>query len=279
MATTRTPVPLYDPQVALEFFQAAGTQTEVAQGQKIFAERQRSSGLFQQRDPMYLLLSGEVSIVAGSETIGSVKPGEIFGELAPLTQSTRSATAVASTACTLIGLNQRQFLAGVEKRPEFALMLMGSIIARLRETIARLKAAGKISADKGGKDTAVLERKLLKDLARELGDEPPLRFRRGDMIVKEGGAGAFMYAVLEGRVVAGIDGTIIEHIGPGGVLGEVALVDQAPRAASAAAETDCALLAINRRDFLALVRAKPAFSASLLRALAERLRFLIAGRG
>ena len=49
------------------------------------------------------------------------------------------------------------------------------------------------------------------------------------------------------------------------------MVDHSPRAASAVAETEYVLLAINRNDFLALVKTKPAFSVSLLRAVAERL--------
>ena len=59
---------------------------------------------------------------------------------------------------------------------------------------------------------------------------------------------------------------------PGGVFGEMALVDQSVRAADAAAEVDCALLAINRTVFLNLLRTDPTFGASLLGAMAERLR-------
>jgi CRP-like cAMP-binding protein len=54
----------------------------------------------------------------------------------------------------------------------------------------------------------------------------------------------------------------------------MALVDQSPRAATATAETDCTLLAINRTDFIELVKTKPAFATSLLKALSDRLRFM-----
>jgi len=43
-------------------------------------------------------------------------------------------------------------------------------------------------------------------------------------------------------------------------------------AASAITDGNCSLLAINRNDLLALVKAKPAFAVSLLKAVAERLR-------
>ena len=71
---------------------------------------------------------------------------------------------------------------------------------------------------------------------------------------------------------ATIKSKVVERVGPGGVFGEMALVDQSPRAASAITDGNCSLLAINRNDLLALVKAKPAFAVSLLKAVAERLR-------
>jgi CRP-like cAMP-binding protein len=63
-------------------------------------------------------------------------------------------------------------------------------------------------------------------------------------------------------------------VGPGGIFGEMALVDRSARAASAAAETSCKLLAINRTDFINLVKAKPAFGALLLKSIAVRMQQL-----
>jgi CRP-like cAMP-binding protein len=64
----------------------------------------------------------------------------------------------------------------------------------------------------------------------------------------------------------------VGRAGPGGVFGEMALVDQSVRAATAVAETDCALLAINRAAFLQLVKTSPAFGSSLLAGLAARAK-------
>jgi CRP-like cAMP-binding protein len=58
------------------------------------------------------------------------------------------------------------------------------------------------------------------------------------------------------------------------MFGEMALVDRSARAATATAETDCSLLAINRNDFLELVKSKPAFGASLLKSVALRMQQL-----
>ena len=271
---------LYDPAIALEFFKAAGAAEDVAQGDMIFAENQKASRLLLQKDKIYLLLEGEISIFAekDKQVIGVVKPGEIFGEMAPLSQSARSATAVAKTACRVIGLDDKQFLAGLGKKPEFALMLMSAMIRRLRDTIARRRDAQALPDDRTGKESAVFDRKTLGALTRELGDEPPVRYQANTTILREGSAGVLMYVVLEGRVAAYIQGSLVELIGPGGVFGEMTLVDQAPRVASAVAESDCALLAINRNAFLNLIKSNPAFGASLLRALADRQRFMTSGK-
>jgi CRP/FNR family transcriptional regulator, cyclic AMP receptor protein len=85
-----------------------------------------------------------------------------------------------------------------------------------------------------------------------------------------------MYAVIEGRVAVSIGSGVIERLGPGGVFGELALIGQTPRMASVVAETDCSLLPINRTAFLLLVKTNAEFAASLLGALAERLRTLTA---
>jgi CRP-like cAMP-binding protein len=83
-----------------------------------------------------------------------------------------------------------------------------------------------------------------------------------------------MYVVMDGQVSISIGNRVVERVGPGGVFGEMALVDRSPRAATAAAESDCALITIGRNDFIALVKAKPLFGALLLKSLAERMQYL-----
>jgi CRP-like cAMP-binding protein len=83
-----------------------------------------------------------------------------------------------------------------------------------------------------------------------------------------------MYVVLEGRVAVSVTGRVVERLPAGGVFGELALVEQAPRLASVFAETDCQVLPVNRQAFLQMVKASPEFAASLLGRLAERIRVL-----
>ena len=54
----------------------------------------------------------------------------------------------------------------------------------------------------------------------------------------------------------------------------MALIDQSPRTASAIAETECALLAINRATLVALVKDEPAVGLTMLRSVTARLRHM-----
>ncbi len=267
---------IYRPAAALEFFKAAGKPEKAPAGTAFFAENEKARPYFFMRDKMYLLLDGSVELVARRKVIGSITKGQIFGEMASITHAPRSATAVAKTACKVIALDDRQFLSGLQKKPDFALMLMSIMIARLRETIARLAEQTTLRGDAVVKESVVFDPKRLAELAEGLTDDVPVYFDRGKTIVEQGQPGLRMYAVIEGRVAVSIGSGVIERLGPGGVFGELALVGQMPRMASVVAETDCQLLPINRTAFLLLVKTNAEFAASLLGSLAERLRTLTA---
>ena len=150
-------------------------------------------------------------------------------------------------------------------------MLMAIINERLRNTIQRLRSAGVLHAG-AAKEATVFDKKLLQGLVRLMAAQEPVRYDAGKMIMQEGTGGAFMYVVLDGKVKITIKGGVVARAGAGGVFGEMALVDQAVRAATATAETDCTLLAINRNAFLQLVKTSPAFGAALLAGLANRAK-------
>ena len=267
-------IPSYEPAAALDFFKAVGEVETIPAGRTIFREKRRSRRLLLQRDKMYLLLKGRVNLIANGQEIRAVKSGDIFGEMAALANLPRSATAVAKTPCRVIGLDRRQFEKALARKPSFALMLMKVMVGRLRETLARLKATGGLSGEDALEESAVFNPKLLADMVRGLSDDPPVSFLRNQVILEEGQLGTRMYAVLQGRVAVTVGGTLIDRIGPGGVLGELALLDQAPRLASAVAEDNVALQPINRNAFIALVKLDPQLGAAMLTALAERLHHL-----
>lgn len=269
------PAPVYVPGIARAFFESAGKEETVAAGTKFFIENEKASRILLKRDKMYLLDEGEVVLLAKGRQIGAVKPGEIFGEMAAISESPRSATAVAKTACRVISLDDKQFAVALRRKPEFAVMLLSLMIRRLRAMLNAL--SGFPSATGPQASPRVMDKAMIESLEAALGDTAVVRYDRGKVIMVQGQVGAFMYVVLEGRVAITLRGATVERIGPGGIFGEMALVDQTTRAANAAAETDCALLAINRPMFMNLVKTDPNFGVSLLAATAERVRSLAAG--
>lgn len=262
---------LYDPKLALAFFKIAGTLEEFAAGQRIFVEEDKPGGFFAKGARMYLLLEGDVTLMLAGKPLELVLPGEIFGEMATIADVPRTATATARKNCRALVLDEKQFLHALQQLPEFALMLMSVLAQRLRRGAAKLAAAGRASvAALAHQDT--LDKRMLKELQQELGDLMPGTGQAGQNIVTQGAVGVCMFVVTQGRVAISIDGIVLEHVGPGGVFGEMALIDGAGRSATATAETDSTWLMISREGFLAMIKSKPTFGLALLRSMSARVR-------
>ena len=92
--------------------------------------------IFRKNDPghyMYIVMEGEVDIVADGCHLNTLKYGEIFGEMALIDDSPRMADAVAKTDCVLAVVDERQFLFQVHETPMFALHMLGIMAERLRQ--------------------------------------------------------------------------------------------------------------------------------------------------
>jgi CRP-like cAMP-binding protein len=257
----------------MEFFRFAGKPKTFAKGKKIFAENQRGIPFLLMPNRMYLLLDGEVGIFSRNKPVATVRPGQIFGEMASIDQGPRTGTALTKSACRVIALDNRQLQTALGKYPEFALMLMSVMICRLRESIGRIGSPESPATGTRRRESAPLRKDLIEDLARVLGSDAHLSYETGNTIVREGRVGILMYVVLKGKVVIRVGGNVVENVGPGGLFGEMALVDRTPRLASAVAECNCKLLAINRKAFLNLVKHSRRFAASLLAAVSARARY------
>jgi CRP-like cAMP-binding protein len=102
----------------------------------------------------------------------------------------------------------------------------------------------------------------------------PEKFPSGSNIFQKGESGHKMYIVKEGEVELSVRGKIIGRIEKGGILGEMALIDNKPRSATATATTDCELVPIDEERFLTLVHQKPSFALEVMRVLVERIRLM-----
>ena len=102
--------------------------------------------------------------------------------------------------------------------------------------------------------------------------EEYLSFTPGQTIFLEGARGDDMYIVVEGQVNIVTDSQIVETVEPGGIFGEMALIDNRPRSAAAIARTNCLLTPIGREHFLTLIKSTPLFAIQVMRVMADRLR-------
>ncbi len=97
-------------------------------------------------------------------------------------------------------------------------------------------------------------------------------FDAGAKVFKQDDPAAHLYVVRSGRVQIVTYGTILENVGPGGVFGEMALIDDAPRSAAAIAMEPTHVLEIDRSQFLTLIQARPEFALHIMATLANRIR-------
>lgn len=97
-------------------------------------------------------------------------------------------------------------------------------------------------------------------------------YQSGTVIFAQGTPGAVMYAIKSGSVAIEVDGHRVETLGPEEIFGEMALLEDEPRSATAVALVDTELVEIDRTKFYLLVRQNPHFALQLMRVLSDRLR-------
>lgn len=267
----------YKADIAEQLFRASGKPERFSAGQVLFTEDDKASkgGLFSKKSAsrMYFLVEGEVALTIGGRALDTLKQGEVFGEMAVISERPRSATATAKADGSAYSLDSTELQAALSQTPEFALMLMSVMFDRLR-FIARQLALRKAALPAGVRESSVFDPPLLAQFEAALPRSATVRHWGGANIMREGQSGAFMYVVKSGRVSISIRDNIVEYVNPGGTFGEMALVDQSARTATATAETECVLLSIDRPSLLEAVKVKPAFAMAMLRAITDRLRFM-----
>lgn len=84
-------------------------------------------------ETLFVVLQGEGKVVRGGKKVGSVVPGDFFGELSALDGGERSASIVALTEMRVLRLFRRTLTALIEDEPSVRLKLLDGIVKRVRE--------------------------------------------------------------------------------------------------------------------------------------------------
>ena len=127
---------------------------------------------------------------------------------------------------------------------------------------------GKVAALRGISLFAGLKEAELQQIA-QLADEVDLP--AGHVLMRQGASGAEAFILVEGEAEVDRDGRHIKTLGPGSVIGEMALISESSRMATATLSEPSRLLVLGHREFHSLMDAAPAVRACVLDDLARRI--------
>ncbi|MEI6077854.1 MAG: cyclic nucleotide-binding domain-containing protein [Verrucomicrobiota bacterium] len=100
----------------------------------------------------------------------------------------------------------------------------------------------------------------------------PVRLAPGETLFQAGDAPDGMFVVLEGALDIIVGDKVVEQSRRGAILGELSLIDQAPRGASVVAREASSLAKLDERRFQRLIQQNPFFATHVMKVLADRIR-------
>ncbi|MGF6306193.1 CRP/FNR family cyclic AMP-dependent transcriptional regulator [Bradyrhizobium sp. i1.8.4] len=101
--------------------------------------------------------------------------------------------------------------------------------------------------------------------------------RAGGVIFREGEQANELFVIKSGYVRIQVGNKTMADLAPDTIFGEMALIDNEPRSATATALTDVELVPVSEKQFLFLVSQTPHFALKVMRTLAQRLRTMNKG--
>lgn len=100
------------------------------------------------------------------------------------------------------------------------------------------------------------------------------KYRADDVIFRQGDEGHDMFVIKSGVVELRTDDLVIGTFETGDIFGEMSLVDQDKRSATATALTDCELVSIDNARFQSMILEAPNFAVEVMQIMSERLRHM-----
>jgi ATP-binding cassette subfamily B protein len=215
-------------------------------------------------DAFYVLSEGRARVLKKSEQgneipLNVLRPGDYFGEIGLLQQTTRTATVRASSDVTLFRLDRSVVEALISDHPEIRTALDLQVKHRSLSDFLRLYSP-----------FAKLPAEALQTLLTEL---EPLAVKAGEKITREGEDAGPMYVIEEGRLRVYTKENGQRHyrsfLRKGDYFGEWSLLRGAPRSATVEAVTSCRLLRLTPETFAKLRSACPEFRTEIEQRVAQ----------
>jgi len=101
---------------------------------------------------------------------------------------------------------------------------------------------------------------------------PARDFKAGDVIFRQGDPAQELFIIQSGEVEIRLGNRVLETLPQYSIFGEMALIDNAPRSATAIAASDAKLVPVSEKRFLFLISNTPYFALNVMRIMARRLR-------
>ncbi|MBS2020115.1 MAG: cyclic nucleotide-binding domain-containing protein [Deltaproteobacteria bacterium] len=245
--------------------------------------------LFREGDPgdsLMIVLEGQ--LVASvktdrgdTEQVAALGPGEVVGEMSFIDAEPRSATVSTPGGATVLAFDRAALVTLARTAPKVAAAIQRNV---LFDVARRLRDAGEKLTDEaaGGPPQSRLAEEATKRSSRgltvdQLRSIPALAgytredlellafiaklrtFATGEVLMREGTEGDACWLVVQGAVTVSrsqhIGAEALAQLGPGALVGQLALLDRAPRSATVVAARDTAALELRADAFVNLVRA------------------------
>jgi energy-coupling factor transporter ATP-binding protein EcfA2 len=173
---------------------------------------------------------------------------------------------------------------GLNRFDEVLTLRSGRIVKRRQQDAQTIETEE--TEDLAGDHTVAEAMSVLQDVPFLQGLEPSTvkllayagdqqHYRAGEIVFREGDEGETACFILDGDAVVSVGmgpaRQVVGHLGPGSVVGEIALLLDSPRTATVTADTKLTVLALSRELFVDLMRKDEELGISVMRSLAERL--------
>ena len=220
-------------------------------------------------DNVYFIQSGTVtaskSTPQGEVVVGTVEAGQVIGEVTVVAGGLRTATLRASGPVEVLEIERSEFEAWLNGNPEMA----DSVSDQARERVDRTNVATMVAELMGSSDPELVQQVVDRVEWR--------RLEAGEVLFREGDLADAAYFVVGGRLMvlaADDDGNeqLVAELGRGEVVGELGLLDRAPRSATVRAVRDTTLAAFSTSTFEELVATSPQMMLNVTRGILTRLR-------
>ena len=119
----------------------------------------------------------------------------------------------------------------------------------------------------------ILEDEVVMDIRNLFKSDSNVKnYEAGEVIFKQDMPGNNMFVIMDGEIDIKCNGQSIAKANPGETIGEMALIDNKFRCATAVAMTPCKLVEVDENRFKFLIQQTPNFALQVMKMMTQRLR-------